>query len=116
MLATFQILVLTTFLASLVYWVLPKGWVEGRRAVLLVVSGVLIYIYSPATLFLAVATALLAWLLYALTKRFPQYGWLPWLIVLPLVINAITPLADLIPFPSGSPRGVLFTSLTTLGM
>ena len=60
MLATFQILVVTTLLASFAYWLLPAAWVEGRRAVLLVVSGVLIYIYSPATLFLAVATALLA--------------------------------------------------------
>ena len=116
MLATFQILVVTTLLASFAYWLLPARWVEGRRAVLLVVSGVLIYIYSPATLFLAVATALLAWALYALTRRHPQYGWLPWLIVLPLVLNAIAPLGDLIPFPAGSPRSVLFTSLTTLGM
>lgn len=116
MLATFQILVVTTVLASFAYWLLPAGWVEGRRAVLLVVSGVLIYIYSPATLFLAVGTALLAWLLYALTRRHPQYGWLPWLIVLPLALNAITPLGELIPFPSGSPRSVLFTTITTLGM
>ena len=94
MLATFQILVLTTLVASLVYWILPARWVEGRRAVLLVTSGVLIYIYSPATLFLAVATALLAWALYALTRRYPQYGWLPWLIVLPLVLNAIAPLGS----------------------
>ena len=116
MLATFQILVVTTLLASFAYWLLPARWVEGRRAVLLVVSGVLIYIYSPATLFLAVATALLAWALYALTRRYPQYGWLPWLVVLPLVLNAFAPLGDLIPFPAGSPRSVLFTSLTTLGM
>ena len=47
MLATFQILVLTTFLASLVYWVLPKGWVEGRRAVLLVVSGAVYKDFLP---------------------------------------------------------------------
>ena len=33
-----------------------------------------------------------------------------------LVIDAIAPLGDAIPFPAGSPRGVLFTSLTTLGM
>ena len=58
MLATFQILVLTAFAASLLYWALPARLVEGRRAVLLVTSGVLIWIYSPATLFLAVATAL----------------------------------------------------------
>ena len=63
MLASFQILVLATFAASLVYWLLPAGWVEGRRAVLLVTSGVFIWIYNPATLFIAVATALLAWLL-----------------------------------------------------
>ena len=116
MLASFQILVLATFAASLVYWLLPAGWVEGRRAVLLVTSGVFIWIYNPATLFIAVATALLAWLLYGITRRYPQYGWLPWLIVLPLVLNAITPLDQLIPFPAGSPRSVLFTTLGTLGM
>jgi D-alanyl-lipoteichoic acid acyltransferase DltB (MBOAT superfamily) len=115
-LATFQILVVSTVLASFAYWLLPAGWVEGRRAVLLVVSGVLIYIYSPATLFLAVGTALLAWALYALTRRHPERGWLPWLVVLPLVIDAIVPLGELIPFPAGSPRSVLFTTLTTLGM
>ena len=116
MLATFQILVLTAFAASLLYWALPARLVEGRRAVLLVTSGVLIWIYSPATLFLAVATALWAWALYGITRRHPRYGWLPWLVVLPLVIDAIAPLGDAIPFPAGSPRGVLFTSLTTLGM
>ncbi len=116
MLASFQILVLATFAASLVYWLLPAGWVEGRRAVLLVTSGVFIWIYNPATLFIAVATALLAWLLYGITRRHPQYGWLPWLIVLPLALNAITPLDQLIPFPAGSPRSVLFTTLGTLGM
>ena len=43
-------------------------------------------------------------------------SWLPWLVVLPLVVNAIVPLGELVPFPAGSPRSVLFTSLTTLGM
>ncbi len=116
MLATLQILVLTTLVASLVYWLLPAGWIEGRRAVLLVTSGVLIFIYNPLTLFIAVATALLAWLLYALTRRHPRYGWLPWLIVLPLVANAIVPLGELIPVPVGSPRSPVFETLATLGL
>ena len=116
MLASIQILVLVTVTASLVYWLLPAGWIEGRRAVLLVVSGVLIYIWSPETLLIAVLTALLAWLLYALTWRHPRYGWLPWLIVLPLVVNAIVPLSDLIPLPVGSPRSPLLTNLATLGL
>jgi alginate O-acetyltransferase complex protein AlgI len=115
-LASIQILVLVTVTASLVYWLLPAGWIEGRRAVLLVVSGVLIYIWSPETLLIAVLTALLAWLLYALTWRHPRYGWLPWLIVLPLVVNAIVPLSDLIPLPVGSPRSPLLTNLATLGL
>ena len=31
MLATFQILVVTAFVASLVYWVLPAHWVDDPR-------------------------------------------------------------------------------------
>ncbi|MCX6412530.1 MAG: hypothetical protein NTZ81_09300 [Actinobacteria bacterium] len=116
MLASLQILLLTTVAASFAYWLLPAAWVEGRRAVLLVTSGTLLYIYDPAALFVAVGTVLLAWLLYGLTRRYPKYGWLPWLVVLPLVINAFTPIGDLIPFPGGSPRGVIFTNLATLGM
>ncbi len=116
MLASLQVLLLTTLVASLVYWMLPAGLVEGRRAVLLVTSGVLIYIYSPQTLVIAVATVLLAWLLYGVTRRYPRYGWLPWLIVVPLVINALTPIGHLIPFPVGSPRSPAITNLVTLGM
>ncbi len=116
MLASFQVLLLTTFVASLVYWLLPASWVEGRRAVLLLTSGVAIYIYNPATLFIAVGTALLAWLLCGVARRYPRYSWLPWLIVLPLVLNAIVPLGELIPFPFGSTRSPLFTNLATLGL
>ena len=116
MLASLQILLLTTVAASFAYWLLPAAWVEGRRAVLLVTSGTLLYIYDPATLFVAVGTVLLAWLLYGLTRRYPKYGWLPWLVAVPLVVNAFTPIGDLIPFPGGSPRGVIFTNLATLGM
>lgn len=116
MLASIQILVLVTVTASLLYWLLPAGWIEGRRAVLLVVSGVLIYIWNPETLLIAVLTALLAWLLYALSWRHPRYGWLPWLIVLPLVVNAIVPLGELIPMPVASPRSPLLTNLATLGL
>jgi len=115
-LASIQILVLVTVTASLLYWLLPAGWIEGRRAVLLVVSGVLIYIWNPETLLIAVLTALLAWLLYALSWRHPRYGWLPWLIVLPLVVNAIVPLGELIPMPVASPRSPLLTNLATLGL
>ncbi len=116
MLGTLQILVLTTLIASLVYWLLPAAWVEGRRAVLLVTSGVLIFIYNPLTLIIAIATALLAWLLYAVSRRWPMYGWLPWLIALPLVVNAIVPLGELIPVPVGSPRSPVFETLATLGL
>ena len=116
MLASLQVLLLATLIASLVYWVLPAGWVEGRRAVLLVTSGFAIYIYNPATLFIAIGTVLLAWFLYGLTRRYPQFGWLPWLVALPLVVNAIVPLGDLIPFPVGSPRSPLMQMLATLGM
>jgi len=115
-LGTLQILVLTTLTASLVYWLLPAAWVEGRRAVLIFTSGVLIFVYNPLTLIIAIATALLAWLLYALSRRWPRYGWLPWLIALPLVVNAVVPLADLIPVPVGSPRSPVFEALATLGL
>ena len=118
MLATFQLLVITAFAASLLYWTLPAAWVEGRRAVLLATSGTLIWIYSPATLILAVATALFAWALYFLTRRYPRFGWLPWLVVLPLVLDAVHPLGGLVAFalPTGSSRSAVFTSIATLGM
>jgi alginate O-acetyltransferase complex protein AlgI len=83
---------------------------------LIFTSGVLIFVYNPLTLIIAIATALLAWLLYALSRRWPRYGWLPWLIALPLVVNAVVPLADLIPVPVGSPRSPVFEALATLGL
>ncbi len=116
MLATLQILVITTLVASLLYWALPGRWVEGRRAILLVVSAVLIYTYNPITLALAVFTALLALVLYHVTRRNPRLYWLPWLIVLPLVIDAIFPLQEWLPIPVGSPQSPILTTLATLGL
>jgi len=116
MLATLQILVVTTLVASLLYWALPSRWVEGRRAILLIVSAILIYTYNPVTLAIAAFTALLALVLYHLTRRFPRLYWLPWLIVLPLVIDAIRPLQEILPIPVGSPQSPILTTLATLGL
>jgi alginate O-acetyltransferase complex protein AlgI len=116
MLATLQILIVTTLVASLLYWALPAKWVEGRRAILILVSAVLIYTYNPVTLVLAVFTALLALVLYHLTRRHPRLYWLPWLIVLPLVVDAIRPLQEWLPIPVGSPQSPILTTLATLGL
>jgi alginate O-acetyltransferase complex protein AlgI len=116
-LASLQILLLATVIASFAYWSLPAAWVEGRRAVLLATSGVLIFIYNPGTLVLAVLTAVLAWILYGLAKRHPRRGWIPWLVATPLVVDAIIPLGRFLEVVHvGSPRSPLLESLVTLGL
>ena len=91
MLAHFQILVVATVALSFAYGALPGrgAWVDVRRALLLLASAIMIYAFNPRTLAIAVLVTLLAWGLYAVGRRHPQRGWIPWLVVLPMVVNAI---------------------------
>ena len=122
MLANFQILLVTAVTASLIYGALPGRWVELRRALLLVASAVTIYTFNPRTLAIAVLVTLLAWGIYAIARRHPTLSWLPWLVMAPLVINAITEIwlgrnwGDILPFPTGSPQSPMLTNLATLGL
>ena len=124
MLAHFQILVVVTVALSWAYGALPGrgAWIEVRRALLLLASAVLIYAFNPRTLAIAVLVTLLAWALYGIARRHPTRGWIPWLVVLPMVVNAITDVAfgrtwgDLLPFPTGSPVSPMVTTIATLGL
>jgi alginate O-acetyltransferase complex protein AlgI len=124
MLASFQILVVTAVVLSFAYGALPGrgAWIEVRRALILVVSAVLIYTFNPRALAIAVLVTLLAWGLYALARRHPQRGWIPWLVMAPMAVNAVTEVAfdrnwgDILPFPTGSPVSPMIMNLATLGL
>ncbi len=122
MLASLQILVVTAVITSLIYSALPNRWVEVRRVLVLGVSAVVIYSFNPRTLAIVFVVTALAWGLYAIARRHPTRLWIPWLVMLPLVVNAVTEVmlgrnwGDILPFPTGSPSTPMLTSLATLGL
>ncbi len=122
MLASLQILVVTAVITSLIYSALPNRWVEVRRVLVLGVSAVVIYSFNPRTLAIVFVVTALAWGLYAIARRHPTRAWIPWLVMLPLVVNAVTEVmlgrnwGDILPFPTGSPSTPMLTSLATLGL
>lgn len=124
MLANFQILLVSAVVLSFAYGALPgRGrWIEVRRALILLASAVIIYTFNPRTLAIAILVALLAWGLYAIARRHPRRGWIPWLVMAPVVINAIIEVAlgknwgDVLPFPNGSLTSPMMTNLATLGL
>ncbi|MFM7246105.1 MAG: MBOAT family O-acyltransferase [Actinomycetota bacterium] len=122
MLSTLQLWLVVAIATSLVYGAIPPGRVRLRRGILIGVSALLIYVYNPRALVLAVLITLGAIGVLRLCLRRPANGYLPWLVMAPLVANgaleALTDsdLADLLPFPVGSPSAPAFTVLATLGL
>ena len=122
MLATFTILVVLTIVASLIYNAIPSQVTWLRRGLILLVSATVIYAFNPRTLAIAILITAFAFGVYILARRFPARSWIPWLVMAPLVLNAISEVAfdrnwgDLLPFPTGSPVSPLITQLATLGL
>ena len=122
MLATFTILVVLTTVASLIYNAIPSQVTWLRRGLILLVSATVIYAFNPRTLAIAILITAFAFGVYILARRFPARSWIPWLVMAPLVLNAITEVAfdrnwgDLLPFPTGSPVSPMITQLATLGL
>ncbi|MGI9116339.1 MAG: MBOAT family O-acyltransferase [Gaiellales bacterium] len=122
MLASFQILLVITLVTSLVYNAVPSRFTGVRRGLILAVSAVAIYAYNPRTLAIAILVTLFAFGVFVVARRHPTRGWIPWLVVLPLVVNAVSEVAlhrnwgDILPFPTGSPQSAMVTSLATLGL
>jgi alginate O-acetyltransferase complex protein AlgI len=122
MLSTLQLGLVVAIATSLVYGAIPPARVRLRRGILIGVSALLIYVYNPRALVLALLVTLVAIGVLRLSLRRPTNGYLPWLVMAPLVANAAlealtdSDLADLLPFPVGSPSAPAFSVLATLGL
>lgn len=116
MLNSIQIIFLATLWTSVVYWVIPSKFPEARRFLLLAVSALLIFVFNPRALALAILITLLALAVFKHVKANPdRINWL-WIVCLPLAVDAVIPLSYLLPFPVGAPRSPIVQHLTTLGL
>ena len=122
MLTTLQLGLVVAIATSLVYGAIDPSRVRVRRAILIVVSALLIYVFNPRALLLALVVTAVAVLVLRLCLRRPHDTRLPWLVLAPMVANAIldaatgSDLADLLPVPVGSPSAPAFELAATLGL
>jgi alginate O-acetyltransferase complex protein AlgI len=114
-----NVVLVVAALSASCYWMLDPTWLVARRLTVIGSSALVIFLYNPRALFLAVVITAWAFGVLAAASRIDHATWAKralWLVVLPLIVDQFVDLGDLIPLPVHSEQSPLVVNAATLGL